>query len=186
VRELVEMHGGQIEARNQPNGGGAVFTARFPRHAEAALIRKPQQFAARYPIASPPLDGVRVLVLDEDREAGDLVSAVLEQRGATVRTVASVADALESLEAWHPDVLLSDRANAERHSYALVGKVQSLDADRGGRIPAFALTDAARSDTRMAPLLAGVQSDIPKPIEPGLLAAEVARLAGRERRRAQR
>ena len=80
----------------------------------------------------------------------------------------------------------SDSTTPDHDSYALVGRVQSLDAERGGRIPALALTAAARTDERLARLLAAVHSDIPKPIEPALLTAEVARLTGRERRRAQR
>jgi CheY-like chemotaxis protein len=136
--------------------------------------------------ASPPLDGLRVLVLDHEDEARELLRTVLQQRGATVRTVGSVAEALEALEAWRPDVLVSDSASPDRDSYALVGKVQSLEADRGGRIPALALTTFARSDHRLSQLLADVHRDIPKPVEPAVLTAEVARVAGRERRRAQR
>ena len=188
VRELVELHGGEIEARNRPDGGGAVFTARFPlQPADTLTAREVQPRPIQgVAVASPPLDGVRVLMLDQNKDACDLVSAVLEQRGATVHTVTSVAEALESLEAWRPDVLISDSTTPDHDSYALVGRVQSLDAERGGRIPALALTAAARTDERLARLLAAVHSDIPKPIEPALLTAEVARLTGRERRRAQR
>jgi CheY-like chemotaxis protein len=125
-----------------------------------------------------------VLVLDHDWEARELVRTVLQQRGATVRAVSSVAEALESLEVWSPDVLVSDTSSPD--SYSLVGRVQSLDADRGGRIPALALTARGRSDKRLGRMLTEVQRDVPKPIEPALLAAEIARLTGRERRRAQR
>ena len=115
-----------------------------------------------------------------------MLRRLLQQRGAAVRTVSSVAEALEILEGWRPDVLVSDAMSPEHDSYALVGKVHSLDADRGGRIPALALTTFARTDERLAPLLADVHLDLPKPVEPALLTAEVARLTGRERRRAQR
>jgi CheY-like chemotaxis protein/anti-sigma regulatory factor (Ser/Thr protein kinase) len=188
VRELVELHAGEIEARNRSDGDGAVFSARFPLQPiellERAVTRPPP--AVSYPIACPPLDGVRVLVLDQDLEARELLRTVLQQRGASVRTVDSVADALESLEGWHPDVLVSDITSPEHDSYALFGRVHSLDADRGGRIPALALTSVARRDGRLSQLLASVQRDFPKPIEPALLTAEIARLTGRERRRAQR
>jgi hypothetical protein len=83
-------------------------------------------------------------------------------------------------------VLLSDSASPARDSYALVGKVQSLDAHRGGRIPALALTTFARSATRLGRMMAEVWRDLPKPVEPALLTAEIARLTGRERRRAER
>jgi CheY-like chemotaxis protein len=103
-----------------------------------------------------------------------------------VRTAASVADALESLEAWRPDILVSDNITPEHDSYALVGKVHSLDAERGGRIPAAALTAWSRLDQRVRRMLEPVQTDLPKPVEPAVLTAEIARLAGRERRRVAR
>jgi CheY-like chemotaxis protein len=127
-----------------------------------------------------------VLVLDQDRDGGELLRTVLQQRGAIVRTVATVGDALEALEAWRPDVLVSDALSPEHDSYALIGKVRSLDADQGGRIPALALTAAARTDQRLKELIGQLQSELPKPVEPSVLTSEIARLTGRERRRAQR
>ena len=185
VRELVELHGGEISAENRPEGHGAVFTARFPLQ-PADTLRQRVLSIAKGTVASAPLDDLRVLVLDRDADSRDLVRAVLEPRGAQVLTVETVAEALEALEVWRPDVLVSDVGSPERDSYALVGKVQTLDAERGGRIPALALTNAARTDARMRELLAGSARDLPKPIEPAVLAAEIARLAGRERRRARR
>jgi signal transduction histidine kinase/CheY-like chemotaxis protein len=187
VRELVELHAGEIEARNREDGAGAVFTVRFPRQPSDLIEVAPRSTAVvSFPVAGPPLDGVRVLVLDQDQDARELLRTVLQQRGASVQTVDSVAAALESLEGWHPDVLVSDSASPDHDSYSLVGRVQSLDADRGGRIPALALTVASRSDERLGQLLAQVHRDFPKPIEPAVLTAEIARLTGRERRRAQR
>jgi CheY-like chemotaxis protein len=185
VRELVELHGGEIQARNRTDGGGAIFTARFPLQS-AELRKDPAPRAAVAAVSSPPLDGLRVLVLDRDADGRDLLRTLLQQRGATVRTVASVADALEALEGWRPDALVTDSASAAGDSYALVGKVQWLEADRGGRIPAAALTAYARSDARVRQMLEAVQSDLPKPIDPTLLTSEIARLTGRERRRAAR
>jgi signal transduction histidine kinase len=185
VRDLVELHGGEIRAQNRNDDNGAVFTATFPRHAGAAEVRSmplpPLPF-----LASPPLDGLRVLVLDQDADGRELLRTVLQQRGAAVRTAGTVADALESLEAWRPDVLVSDSVAPKHDSYALVGKVRSLDAERGGRIPAAALTAWSRVDLRVRRMLEPVQTDLPKPIEPAVLTAEIARLTGRERRRAVR
>ncbi len=90
------------------------------------------------------------------------------------------------LESWRPDVLVSDALSPDRDEYALVGKVHALEADRGGRIPAVALTTMSRTDDEMRRMLAEVKRDLPKPVEPAILTAEIARLAGRERRRAQR
>lgn len=184
VRDLVELHGGRIEARNNDGGNGAEFTASFPLHAARAVecVAAP----AALPSSSPPLDGLRVLVLDQDADGRDLLRTVLQQRGAVVRTAASVADALESLESWRPDILVSDSATPERDSYALVGKVQTLESERGGRIPAAALTAFARTDERVRRMLEAFQCDLPKPVEPATLTAEIARLTGRERRRIAR
>jgi signal transduction histidine kinase len=186
VRELVELQGGEIEARNVPERGGAILKARFPLQSAELVARAPKARQALVFASAPPLDGIRVLVLDQDVEARDVLRALLQQRGASVRTAASVAEALEILEGWRPDVLVSDAMSPSHDSYALVGKVHSLDAERGGRIPALALTTFAYTDERLAPLLADVHCDLPKPVEPALLTAEIARLTGRERRQAQR
>ncbi|PYR87805.1 MAG: hybrid sensor histidine kinase/response regulator [Acidobacteria bacterium] len=186
VREIVERHAGEINVRNDAGGRGAVFTMRLPLHPEDQRVRPPLRLPATIAVGSPPLTGVRVLVLDRDRDGRDLVSVILEQRGAVVRLVDSVDEALEALEAWRPDVLVSDALSPDRDSYSLVGKVQSLESDRGGRIPALALTTFSRTNQEMRRLLSDVHRDLPKPVEPAILAAEIARLAGRERRRAQR
>jgi signal transduction histidine kinase len=189
VRELVERHGGVIEARNVETGAGAMFTARFPRQPAELLGRAVGRHtfpAAIRPGAAAPLEGVRVLILDHDAESRELVRAMLHERGAMVQTAASTAEALESLEAWHPDVLVRESGSPQNGFYALFGKVQTLDADRGGRIPALALTIAGRTDARLGQLIAQVQRDVPKPLDPATLTAEIARLSGRERRRAQR
>ena len=186
VRELVELQGGEIEARNAPEPGGAILKARFPLQSGDLLARVPKTRQPLVFATAPPLDGIRVLVLDQDVEGRDVLRALLQQRGASVRTVGSVAEALEILEGWRPDVLVSDGMSPAHDSYALVGKVHSLDAERGGRIPALALTTFAHTDERLAPLLADVHCDLPKPVDPALLTAEIARLTGRERRRALR
>ena len=186
VRQLVELQGGEVEAANRPEGAGAVFTLRLPLQPASLLAPAAPPLVAMPPVASPPLNGLRVLVLDQDTDTREVVRTALQQRGATVEAVASVGDALELLEVWSPDILISDSITPEHNAYALVGKVQALDADRGGRIPAAALTNAARTDPRLLQLLADVHRDVPKPVEPSVLATEIARLTGRERRRAVR
>ena len=163
-----------------------MFVVRLPLHVEDQGSRPVAPAPARPDISSPPLDGLRVLLLDRDQDTRDLMTVVLEQRGASVRVVSAVAEALELLEAWRPDVLVSDAMSPDRDAYALTGKVHSLEADRGGRIPALALTSLARSDEETRRLLSEVQRDLPKPVEPAILTAEIARLAGRERRRVAR
>jgi signal transduction histidine kinase/CheY-like chemotaxis protein len=185
VRELVERHGGEIKARNL-EAGGAMFTIGLPIHSgdqqEVTIAPAPVSPT----VGSPPLNGLRVLLLDRDEDGRELVSAVLRQRGASVCVASSIAEALELLESWRPDVLVSDATSPERDTYSLVGKVHSLEAERGGRIPALALTTMARADEGMRRMLSEVKRDLPKPVEPAILTAEIARLTGRERRRAQR
>jgi signal transduction histidine kinase/CheY-like chemotaxis protein len=185
VRELVERHGGEIRAANA-EGGGAVFTIRLPLHQADQAVRAVTPVRALPPLSSPLLDGVRVRLLDRDQDARDILSLALQQRGAMVQVAGSVDQALEALESWRPDVLVSDALSPERDAYSLVGKVHSLEADRGGRIPALALTTMSHTDAVMRRLLADVKLDLPKPVEPAVLTAEIARLAGRERRQARR
>ena len=185
VRELVERHGGDIRVANAMDGG-ACFTIRLPLHHADQAATTVAPTAASPTVSSPPLNGVRVLLLDQDQDVRELLSVVLRQRGASVRLVGTVDEALEMLESWRPDVLVSDATSPERDAYSLVGKVQSLEAERGGRIPALALTNLARTDEGMRRLLSGVKRDLPKPVEPAVLTAEIARLTGRERRRATR
>jgi signal transduction histidine kinase len=185
VRELVERHGGEIRAANAESGG-ALFTIQLPVHRAdqaAPVARIAHAFSGA---GSPRLNGVRVLLLDRDRDARELLSVALEQYGASVRVAVSVDQALEMLESWRPDVLVSDAASPERDAYSVVGKVQSLETERGGRIPALALTSMTGTDAGMRRMVSDVTLDLPKPVEPAVLTAEIARLAGRERRRAAR
>jgi signal transduction histidine kinase len=189
IRELVELHGGEIEARNREDGSGSIFLVRFPLQsvvpeAVHAPTRPELQRIDGTP-HRPLLDGLRVLVFDQEPEGRDLLSTVLQHRGAVVQAVDSMTEALQHLESWRPDVLISD-LSPDHDSYAVVGKVQSLEANRGGRIPAVALTNVALTDERLRDMLASVHTDIPKPVEPAVLTTEIARLAGRERRRARR
>src|SRR5262245_39205475 len=185
VRDIVERHGGEIRAESREDGG-AVFTIRLPLHA-ADQHERPVALTATVPnVSSPPLDGVRVLLLDRDKDARELLCVVLEQRGASVCVAGSMDDALEMLESWRPDVLVSDALAPDHDAYAVFGKIQALEADRGGRIPALALTSMTRTEEGMRRLLSDVKRDLPKPVEPAILTAEIARLTGRERRRAPR
>jgi CheY-like chemotaxis protein len=186
VRELVELHGGSVRARNRETGNGAIFTVTLPRQPSLTEAPRAPAGAVRGLLTPGRLDGVRVLVLDRDPEGRDVLRAVLQHHGAIVRTVETVADALEALEAWRPDALVTDSTSPGNDTYALIGKVEWLEADRGGRIPAAALTAYGRTDERVRQMLDAVHCDLPKPIEPALLTAEIARLTGRERRRAQR
>jgi CheY-like chemotaxis protein len=126
----------------------------------------------------PSLNGIRVLVVDDEPDARELMKAVLAQCGAEVTGAATARAALEALEKAPFDVLVSDLAMPENDGYDLIRNVRALDAGRGGRIPALALAYARLGD-RAAAMTAGYQQFATKPIEPAELAAAVATLAGR-------
>jgi CheY-like chemotaxis protein len=186
VRELVERHGGTIKASNRADRQGAELSVGLPLHAVDQLGWREQPAPALANGGAPQLNGLRVLLLDRDEDTRELLGVVLRQRGASVQMVGSVDDALEMLESWRPDVLVTDALTPERDAYALFGKVHSLEADRGGRIPALALTSLARADEDMRRMLSDVKRELPKPVEPAVLTEAIARLTGRERRRAER
>lgn len=186
ARHLVELHGGTIQAESPGKGQGATFTVKLP------LLNKGEGEGeigigggdnANFP-PSPPhpltpssLTGLRVLVVDDDADAREFVSAVLKECGAQVTAVDSVDSALEALENLKPDVLVSDIGMPGEDGYALIRKVRELDADIGGRIPAVALTGYARVEDHTEALLAGFQLHVAKPVRPAELVAIVASLS---------
>ena len=181
VRHIVEMHGGTVMATSAGEGQGSVFTLRLP-------VVEVGEDGQRMPALSreeggleeaPRLDGVRVLVVEDEADARHLLAAVLQKRGARVFMAASGAEALEMLERDRPDVLLSDIALQDQDGYDLIRKVRALSAERGGRIPAAALTGYGRLEDRMRALSAGFQLHAAKPVEPAELIAVVASLAGK-------
>ena len=127
----------------------------------------------------PSLADLRVLVVDDEPDARELIAAVLMGRGAEVVAVESGVEALAELERQRFDVLLSDIGMPEMDGYALIEKIRQLPAERGGRIPAVALTAYAGVQDRMRALTAGYQTHISKPVEPAELATVVANLAER-------
>jgi len=184
VRHIVEMHGGSVMATSGGEGQGSVFTLRLP-------VVEAGEDGQRMPALSreeggleeaPRLDGVRVLVVEDEADARHLLAAVLQKRGARVFMAATGAEALEMLERERPDVLLSDIALQDQDGYELIRKVRALPAERGGRIPAAALTGYGRLEDRMRALSAGFQLHAAKPVEPAELIAVVASLAGKSAR----
>ena len=182
VRHLVELHGGAVHAESAGLGQGATFTVTLPvtderpaGEAEAAGIAARAWESGRL----PALNGVRVLVVDDEGDARELMRAILAQCGAEVTAAATAQSALAALEQTPFDVLVSDIAMPEDDGYDLIRNVRALEAERGGRIPALALTAYARVEDRAAAISAGYQQHAAKPIEPAQLATAVAILAGR-------
>ena len=185
ARYLIELHGGTIEATSGGIGEGASFTIRLPIAegvGDRPLGTLPAPSPATFPTAirplPTPLSGVRILVVDDDADTCELIATVLGQFGALVKTVTSAKLALEAIEQARPDLLVSDIGMPGENGYQLIRKVRQLEAERGGYIPAIALTAYAREEDRRQAMQAGFQLHFPKPVEPALLAAVLANLAG--------
>jgi signal transduction histidine kinase/CheY-like chemotaxis protein len=180
ARHIVELHGGRIEARSDGEGQGAVFTVSLPivDAAQAATAPAPAP-AMRESLAR--LDGLRVVVVDDDAAAREWSALTLGHVGAQVTTVASAREALDTLAQEEPDVLISDLRlrHGEADGYALIRRVRERARDRARRLPAIALTAYPRVEDRGRALDAGYSVHVPKPVEPAELVAVVATLAGR-------
>ncbi|MBV8855406.1 MAG: response regulator [Acidobacteria bacterium] len=185
VRQLVELHGGAIRAESEGEGKGATFTVSLPfvkAEQERRLAeRRPTPAPARLEIECPPeLRGLRVLVVDDEADTRDMLRAILEHCRAEVFTAGSASEALEAIAQLRPDVLISDVGMPGDDGYTLISKVRALPAERGGRIPAAALTAYVRAEDRVKVLRSGFQLHVPKPVEPAELVTVVAHLAGRD------
>jgi PAS domain S-box-containing protein len=185
VRHLVELHGGTIEARSEGEGRGAAFTVVLPivdptqlPSAAASPAGDTAQTTALMADA-PDLGGVRVLVVDDGEDVREVVSAVLGQCGAEVQSVGTAVEALDVLARFAPHVLVSEVEMRGETGFSLIQKVRALPAERGGLVPAAALSAYGRADDRVQALLAGFQIHLPKPVQPKELVAVVASLAGR-------
>ncbi|HET7217187.1 MAG TPA: response regulator [Vicinamibacterales bacterium] len=177
VRHLVQQHGGSIEAASEGEGRGATFTVRLPlspvapEDTPSADSGEPEAAAGL-----PSLEGVHVLVVDNERDARNLVTAILERCGASVTAVESAAAALAQIREDRPDVLISDIAMPGEDGYSLIRKVRHLDRP-DSPLPAAALTAYASASDRAEALLAGYQAHLRKPVEAAELTSVVASLA---------
>jgi signal transduction histidine kinase/CheY-like chemotaxis protein len=190
VRQLVELHGGTVEAGNRSDRQGAIFTVKLPLMVvrKPTLSAKPEEAPPVHPTVSgtvpfdcpPDLQGIKVLAIDDEADARHLLKTVLEQCGAEVRTCASAAEVLAALEEHEPDILVSDIGMPEEDGYSLIKRVRAFEDGRGGRIPAVALTAYARVEDRLLALRAGYSMHVPKPVEPAELAVVIASLTGRK------
>ena len=184
VRELVELHGGTVTADSPGEGKGTTFKVTLPLlsvHQELSDVNITPTLIGRNTLndRQPSLADLRVLVVDDEPDARELIAAVLMGRGAEVVCVESAGEALEEMEQQRFDVLVSDIGMRLMDGYALIEKVRQLPAERGGRIPAAALTAYAAVEDRMRALSAGYHTHIPKPVEPAELTTVVASLAAR-------
>ena len=179
VRHLVELHGGTVSAHSDGVNKGATFSATFPLLADrtgAVAVA----LSGEHTVSLHSLDGLRVLLVDDEPEARQIISTVITSTGAEVKACTSAREALAKLLEWKPDVILSDIAMPDEDGYTFINKVRSLPREKGGETPAAALTAYARDVDRRQALDAGYQMHIAKPIGAGQLVTMIARLAGRE------
>ena len=187
VRQLVESHGGTVNAHSDGPGCGATFRFRLPvLSINSVPGRKVSSLTSvtvtdRLAIECPPrLDGVRVLVVDDDSDTRQMLKAVLSECQADVITAASAAEAIKEIEQRKPDVLVSDLGMPDQDGYELIKKIRNTEsADHTARLPALALTAYAKAEDRVRALAGGYQVHLAKPVEPAEFVLVVANLAGR-------
>jgi CheY-like chemotaxis protein len=177
VEHLVELHGGSVAAQSPGEGQGTTFVIRLPLTiAEVPAGPLPRVHPTAPTIAALPqgvrLDGLRVLVVDDDPDA----LAILTSTGAVLRTCTRAPEALELVQPWRPDVLVSDIEMPDEDGYSLIRKLRALD-EHGGRTPAVALTAYGRMQDRVLSLTAGYTMHVPTPIDPAELATIIASVA---------
>jgi len=180
VRQLAELHGGSVRAESAGVGHGARFVVTLPAQdsAQAPASDSGRRRAAAAAAGPPDLAGVRVMVVDDDRDSRELVTATLGYYGADVTAAESAAEAVALLPQVRPDVLLSDIGMSGEDGYSFLRRVRALPPDRGGAVPAVAITAYAGAGDRARALAAGFQLHIAKPFDPIELARTVQRLSG--------
>jgi PAS domain S-box-containing protein len=187
VDYLVRQQGGMVFAESEGVGKGATFRVEFPLTSSEVIVSElaPSESSSNSPHATIPvslasadskLKNLRILVVEDDVDTRDLVTALLKQHGAEVFAFDSGANALPEVKRVKPDVIISDIGMRGENGYEFISRVRSLDPDAGGRIPAIALTAYAGTRDRRRALLAGFQTHLPKPVEPDDLLAMVLSL----------
>ena len=187
VHQLVDLHGGSVSVHSEGEGKGATFTITLPF---VGVVNNEKEFESAPPASPSPdevttfdglpsLQGLKVLVVDDEADTRELISEVLQEVGSEVITCRSVEEALVALEQHKPDILISDLGMPDEDGYSLISKIRALPSEQGGHIPAAALTAYARAEDRMRVLRSGFQFHLPKPVDSAELVTVVASLAGR-------
>ncbi len=184
VKQLVTAHGGSVRAESEGPGRGATFVVDLPARSAVPAVGRPAQRSASTegsPVATsaPRIEGLRLLVVDDEQDALDLVGDVLREYGAEVHVASSADEALAKMAEVRPDVIVSDIGMPGVDGYALIRRVRMLSPGEGGRTPAVALTAYAGSEDARRAFAAGYQRHATKPVEPAHLATLVANLGGR-------
>lgn len=184
VRHLVEMHGGTVEVSSPGETLGATFTVKLPSIV-TRISRPGQELPQRGPVGtislepSARLDGLRVMVVDDESDTREMLRIMIGQLGAEVKACSSSDEAMRLFSQWRPDVILSDIEMPDEDGYELIRKVRRSEENGGRKVPAIALTAYGRVEDRLRALAAGYQMHIAKPAEPAEIAAVIASLAAR-------
>lgn len=183
VQQIVQLHGGTVQVHSEGEGKGASFTVslplvtvREPASAEETSLRGLIPGERRVDVIES-IKGLRVLVVDDEPDARQLMDVLLGQAGVQVRTAEGVESALEVVNEWVPNVVLCDIGMPGQDGYAFIRKLRERPAGRGGRVPAAALTAYARTEDRLRIMASGFQMHLPKPVQPEELLATVAALS---------
>ena len=184
VRHLIELHGGTVQAASAGADNGCAFTIMLPlakTNEPAKRSRSRRRLRANKTVDAPlkPLPSLacaRVLLVDDDRDTLQMIALMLTEYGAEVHAVGSAAEALDALEWYKPDVLVSDLAMPDEDGYSLINKVRTQGEKNGKQIPAVALTAYVRVEDRTRALSAGFNMFVPKPVEPNELIAAISNL----------
>ena len=180
VRHLVELHGGAVAAESDGEGRGTAFTIHLPMRAGSGSVRPPPRSTAELPSAAKKrvaqLEGVRVLVVDDDEDSRLLLDSALSLAGATVETADSARTALAALDSSTPDIVVSDIGMPEEDGYSFMQRVRARPANQGGEVPAIALTAYASAADIARAERAGFQKHVAKPTDLQAIVAAVASL----------
>lgn len=186
AKHLVELHGGSVQADSAGEGQGSTFTINLPQAADHKQGKKHNKVTRGLRLAEvvesqpetlPSLDNVQVLLVDDDPDTLQILTVLLGEQKAKVQGAASVAEAMEILQWYEPDVLVSDLGMPNEDGYALIEKLRAMDEKNGKQTPAVALTSYVRVADRTRALSAGFNMFVPKPVEPNELISAIAHLS---------
>ena len=175
----MELHSGTVRVESQGENQGAIFTVELPVVQQASPTTV-EPDAIRVTLENP-LSNLQILVVDDDNDTREFQAFVLEQSGAAVTAVASGVEALQALDRFIPDVLVSDVGMAEMDGHMLIQQIRSRPHNKGGKLPAIALTAYARDFDQQKVLQAGFQKHLSKPVEPEALLEAIACLCDQNR-----
>jgi CheY-like chemotaxis protein len=186
VKHLVQLHQGAVDVQSEGTDKGSTFTVSLPRETSVPLqpaenVVSPELGGNGLPAGfSKILEGLRILIVDDEVDSRELVSTILTRCGSEVNSCESVKEALKAFREWKPDLLVSDIGMPLEDGYDLIRKLRNQRSKRAKEIPAIALTAYATQEDRDRALAAGFQMHVAKPIEPEALVRSIASTVGRQ------